>query len=87
MFEFIGLVGSICFAVSSYPQVWYTIRTKDTQSVSLSFLIIFLIGAFSFSSYAILTKQYILLPNYLFCALGFTIILSYKIKNLIRGQK
>lgn len=87
MFEFIGLVGSICFAVSSYPQVWYTIQTKDTKSISLSFLIIFLIGAFSFSAYAILTKQYILLPNYLFCALGFTIISFYKIKNLIRGYQ
>lgn len=87
MFEFIGLVGSICFAVSSFPQVWYTVRTKDTGSVSLSFLIIFLIGAVSFTLYAIMTKQYVLLPNYLFCALGFAIILSYKIKNLIRGQK
>lgn len=87
MFEFIGLAGSICFAASSYPQVWYTIKTKDTKSVSLSFLIIFLIGAFSFSGYAVMTKQYILLPNYLFCTLGFGIITIYKVKNLIGGHQ
>lgn len=87
MFSLFGLIGSICFAISSWPQVYYTIKTHDTKSVSLSFIVIFLIGAFSFTLYALMTRQFVLLPNYLFCFLGFFIILIYKLKNKVKGRQ
>lgn len=87
MFELIGLLGSILFAISSVPQVYYTVKTKDTQGITYSFMGLYLTAAFSFTIYALMTRQYVLLPNYVLSFLGMSIIAAYKIRNhLTKGS-
>jgi uncharacterized protein with PQ loop repeat len=89
MQEILGLLGSLCFAISSWPQVYVCLRTKTASGISWGFILLWLSGAFFSSIYAIAYAKYILLINFVFCAIGTLIICGIKAKELskIRGKK
>ena len=81
MQEFIGLIGSLCFAFSSCPQAYLSYKTKSAQGVTWSFLLLWLSGSFFCSVYAVAFAKFVLLPNYICGGLGTIIVLWVKIKE------
>jgi MtN3 and saliva related transmembrane protein len=76
----IGLLAAACTTFSFLPQAIKTIRTKDTQSISLSMYALFTFGTLLWLLYGVFTNN---LPIYL--ANGITllfalVILVYKIR-------
>lgn len=79
MQEFIGLIGSLCFAFSSWPQAWYSWRHQTAKGVKWSFIFLWLSGSFFSTIYAIYYQKYMLLPNYLCGGVGTLVILYVRI--------
>jgi MtN3 and saliva related transmembrane protein len=76
----VGLLAAACTTFSFLPQAVKTIRTKDTQSISLSMYALFTFGTLLWFIYGIFSGN---MPVYL--ANGITllfalIILAYKIR-------
>ena len=78
MKEIVGLIGSICFAISAWPQAWLSYKTKSAKGVKWSFILLWLSGSVFSTFYAIYTGQFVLLPNYVSGGLGITIVLVIK---------
>lgn len=78
MQEFIGLFGSVCFAISSWPQAYLSYKTKTAKGVKWSFLYLWLMGSVFSSIYAIHFGKYVLLPNYMCGGLGTLIVIFVK---------
>lgn len=87
MFEAIGLIGSICFAINSWPQAWLSYRTKTAKGVSLMLLIFGTIGGTCSLFYVVATKQYAIVPNFFCGLLGLLVVFYYKLKDLRKGEK
>ena len=79
MIEIIGLLGSLLFAVSSWPQAYKAVFLHTTEGVSVLFMLLLMLGGVCSASYAVLTKQYILLPNYISGASGITVVFICRI--------
>ena len=88
MQELFGLIGSFCFAIASWPQAVLSWKTKSAKGITWSFILLWLLGCFFSSFYAISLKKYVLLPNYICCGVGTLVICLIKIKETFRkGQK
>ncbi len=74
MQQFIGLLGSLCFALSSWPQAYLSFKTKSAHGVNWSFILLWLSGAFFSTIYAVASAKYVLLPNYICGGLGALVI-------------
>ena len=81
MQEFIGLIGSLCFAFSSWPQAYYSWRKQSAKGVKWSFIFLWLSGSFFSSIYAVYYQKYMLLPNYICGGLGVLVVLYVRIKE------
>ncbi len=81
MQEIIGLIGSLCFAFSSWPQAYLSYKTNSAQGITWSFLLLWLSGSLFCTIYAIAFAKFVLLPNYIFGGLGTLIVLWVKIKE------
>lgn len=87
MQEFIGLIGSLCFAFSSWPQAYYSLRRQSAKGIKWSFIFLWLSGSFFSTIYALYYEKFMLLPNYLCGAAGTLVILYVRIKEYIRENK
>ena len=87
MQEFIGLIGSLCFAFSSWPQAWYSWRHKKAKGLKWSFILLWVSGSFFSTIYAIYNQKYMLLPNYLCGGAGISVILYVRIKEYQRRKR
>ena len=87
MQNFIGLIGSLCFAISSWPQAYLSLKTRTAKGVKWSFIILWLSGSVFSTIYAIAIHKYMLLPNYLCGGLGTIIILYVKIHETFTKEK
>ena len=87
MQNLIGLIGSLCFAISSWPQAYLSLKTHTAKGVKWSFIILWLSGSVFSTIYAIAIHKYILLPNYLCGGLGTIIILYVKIREALTKEK
>lgn len=87
MQNFIGLIGSLCFAISSWPQAYLSLKTRTAKGVKWSFIILWLSGSVFSTIYAIAIHKYMLLPNYLCGGLGTIIILYVKIHEALTKEK
>lgn len=87
MQNFIGLIGSLCFAISSWPQAYLSLKTRTAKGVKWSFIILWLSGSVFSTIYAIAIHKYMLLPNYLCGGLGTIIILYVKIREALTKEK
>lgn len=78
--EIIGLMAAFCTTVSFLPQAIKTIRTKNTEGISLSMYIVFTVGTFLWLLYGVMVHS---LPVSAANAVTFLfagIILVYKLK-------
>lgn len=79
--EIAGLVAAFCTTVSFLPQAWKTIKTKETEGISLRMYSIFTIGTLLWLTYGIFTNNLpVILANAVTSALA-AIILFYKVKG------
>lgn len=81
MQSFIGLIGSLCFAFSSWPQAYLSYKTKSAAGVKWSFLLLWLAGSLFSIIYAVALDKYVLLPNYFCSGTGAFVILWIKIRE------
>ena len=81
MQEFVGLIGSLCFAFSSWPQAYYSLKNQTAYGVKWSFLLLWLSGSVFSTIYAIAIGKYMLLPNYICGGIGTLVVLYVKIKE------
>ena len=82
MLELMGVLGSFCFAVNSWPQAWLAYKSKTAQGISLSLLVLSTIGGSCSFLYVVSTRQYAIIPNFLCGLLGVLVVLFYKIKDI-----
>jgi len=73
-------IGSVLLALCGLPEAIRAYRTK-TCSVGITMLLMWFIGEICLVIFAIQTKQYILLINYIANLIFVYIMLHYKIKN------
>lgn len=85
--SFIGFIGSLCFAFSSWPQAYLSYKTKTAKGVKWSFLLLWLCGSFFSTIYAVAVGKYVLLLNYICSGTGAFVILLIKIKEKKQGIK
>ena len=81
MQDFFGLIGSLCFALGSWPQAFLSWRTKTAKGVNWSFILLWLSGSFFSSIYAVGTEKYVLLLNYISGGLGMAVVFFIKVKE------
>ena len=86
MQEFIGLIGSLCFAFSSWPQAYYSWRKQSAKGVKWSFILLWLSGSIFSTIYATYYHKYVLLINYLCGAIGTLVILYVKIEEFYKEK-
>jgi len=79
----IGWLGSICFMICGIPQVYQCIRDNTAKGVSLSFLLLWLLGEILCTIAIIMDYGFIwwILSNYAVNAACILIILFYKAKD------
>ena len=87
MFEIIGLIGSICFAVNSWPQAWLAYKNKTAKGVSIYLLIFATLGGVCSLIYVTATRQYAIIPNFLCGLMGILVVLYYKLRDIFKGIK
>jgi len=87
MQDFIGLIGSLCFAFSSWPQAYYSWKTKSAKGIKWSFILLWLSGSLFSTIYALYYEKYVLLPNYLVSGSGILIVLYIRIREYIQAKE
>ena len=81
--ETIGYLAATLTTVSFLPQAILTIRTKDTESLSLSMYSLFTLGVFCWLVYGVyISNKAIIFANAVTLALAAS-ILSFKIYNVL----
>ena len=84
--EMIGYIAATLTTVSFLPQAILTIKTKDTESLSLSMYSMFTLGVFCWLVYGVsISNKVIIFANTITFALA-SLILSFKIYNVIFRQ-
>jgi len=80
MSEVFGLIGSVAFALSAFPQAIKCWRTGRARDVSAGMLALWLVGELAMIAYTILELRSdgFLLANYLTNLVGLAIIIWFK---------
>ncbi len=86
MHEIIGLIGSLFFALCSWPLAYDSLKRRSAQGIKWSFIIIWFLAAVFSAIYAIGVQKYVLLPNYLSGGLGIAVVLYVKIQETVKGK-
>jgi MtN3 and saliva related transmembrane protein len=82
----VGVLADMCTIVAFWPQVWKVVKTKNTESISIIFLIILTTGSLMWVMYGVrIDKKIIFIANSSTLAMS-SIMLIYKVKNLLNGQ-
>ena len=83
----VGFLAGMCTIVAFLPQVIKVVRTKDTESISIIFLIILIIGSMKWILYGIrIDKAVIFVANSSTFIMS-SIILIYKVINIVQNKK
>ncbi|MCK4494349.1 MAG: SemiSWEET transporter [Methylococcales bacterium] len=82
-FETIGYIAAFCTTSSFLPQAILTIRTKDTESLSLGMYSLFTIGVLLWLIYGIHKEDLALIWANLITLILAGIILSFKLYSII----
>lgn len=86
MSEFIGYIAACLTTVSFLPQVIQTVKTKNTDGISLTMYILFVVGIGLWLAYGLMIRNgVIILANTLTLTLS-SIVLFYKIKSITTKQ-
>ena len=82
----VGFLAGMCTIIAFWPQVWKVVKTKNTESISIIFLIILTTGSLMWVMYGVrIDKKIIFIANSSTLVMS-SIILIYKVKNLLNGQ-
>ncbi|GAA4275372.1 SemiSWEET transporter [Aquimarina mytili] len=81
--EILGLVAAILTTAAFLPQVYKTWKTKSTDSLSLTMLLIFVSGVLCWLVYGFLIDSFpIILANFITAISGFLLLyFKYRYKN------
>ena len=85
--EIIGLLGSFCFALCSWPQAFYCLKRKTAAELQWSTVALFLIGSTCGTVFAVGTENLSLLPNYCSGGLGMVVVLCVKLWEKNNGRR
>lgn len=84
---YLGYLAATLTTASFLPQVIFTIKTKDTQSLSLGMYSLFTTGVFCWLIYGIyIANDVIIFANTITFVLA-AFILSFKIYNVIKNKE
>lgn len=84
--EIIGMIAGLFTTCCFLPQVWKTVRTKETKGISLLYFISLNIGIVLWVAYGFYKcDKAIILANFFSLIFAFT-ILCYKIRNVFLGE-
>lgn len=85
--EIIGYIAATLTTVSFLPQAVLTIRTHDTEALSLSMYSLFTAGVLLWLIYGLsISDKAIILANSITFVLAL-LILAFKVYNTLRGKK
>jgi MtN3 and saliva related transmembrane protein len=85
--DYVGYIAATLTTASFLPQAILTIRTKDTQSLSLSMYTLFTLGVFSWLIYGVyIANRAIIFANAITFVLAAS-ILAFKIYNVLTGKE
>lgn len=85
--DYIGYLAAFFTTVSFLPQAILTIRTKDTQSLSLSMYTLFTLGVLGWLIYGVcIANKAIIFANSITFLLAAS-ILAFKIYNVLIGKE
>lgn len=87
MYEVIGLLGSLLFAVCSWPLAYDSFKRRTAVGIKWSFVVIWFLAALFSAVYAVGVQKYVLLPNYLSGGLGIAVVLYIKIRETVKGKR
>jgi MtN3 and saliva related transmembrane protein len=85
--DYIGYIAATLTTASFLPQAFLTIKTRDTQSLSLSMYTLFTLGVLGWLIYGIfIANKVIVIANIITLVLA-TSILGFKIYNVLTGKE
>ena len=76
----IGLAAAVCTTISFIPQIYKTIKTKNTKDISLGMYLVLLLGVLLWLTYGILDKSFPIIVSNLAASLLVLTILALKLK-------
>ncbi|MBO0471943.1 SemiSWEET transporter [Enterococcus sp. DIV0242_7C1] len=82
MITLLGMIAGICTSVSFIPQAIQTIKTKNTEGISLITYILFFIGVSSWVVYGALKWDLAVLLTNVVTLVPCSVILGLKLKSL-----
>jgi uncharacterized protein with PQ loop repeat len=78
MIDLLGWVGSLCLGLCALPQAYHSWRTKSSAGLSLTFLLLWIVGEIATLAYILLTTaQLPLIVNYTVNLICLLIIIKY----------
>jgi MtN3 and saliva related transmembrane protein len=84
--DVLGYIAAFCTTLSFLPQAILTIRTKDTESLSLGMYSLFTFGVTLWLIYGIHKKDYAIVVGNTVTLILSGIILLFKIKSVITNR-
>jgi MtN3 and saliva related transmembrane protein len=85
--NWIGFIAATCTTLSFLPQVIRTIRTKNTEGISLTMYIIFVFGVTMWLVYGILQNDWPLIIANFITLIFSGIILMMKVAHMNQGKR
>jgi len=85
--EYIGLLGGFFTTFCFVPQVWKIIKTNNTKSFSLVYVIMVNVGIVLWLIYGVSKHDVAMILTNVFSLLFTIVILSYKTKNIIFNKE
>ncbi|GGC86181.1 SemiSWEET family sugar transporter [Enterococcus wangshanyuanii] len=82
MITLLGIIAGICTSISFIPQAIQTIKTKNTEGISLITYILFFIGVSSWVVYGALKWDLAVLLTNVVTLVPCSVILGLKLKSL-----
>lgn len=84
--QIVGYIAGFLTTVSFVPQLWLTLRTRNTEALSLGMYSAFTLGVALWFTYGVLQQDYALIvANGLTLIMAAT-ILAIKLANLAKGE-
>jgi MtN3 and saliva related transmembrane protein len=81
--DFVGYLAAIISTASFVPQVWKTLKTRDTASISLVMYLLFVVGVSGWLVWGLMAQQWpAVAANIVTLALAI-VVLSFKLHAVI----
>ena len=80
MLELVGWIGAVCLGVCAVPQTIKTVKQGHARGISLSFLLLWIVGEMLTFVYVLPKKDLPLLVNYGLNLICLSVILRYRMQ-------